>query len=413
MKAKTPPTSPKYKVKELEKLYKKNSPHKIDQPDPQRRKEFFITIIISVILALLAGFLGSLLFKWLVYEYPEKFSIFENEKQTVVINKDSSLDPKIKYNQIYQTVSPSIVDIYLSKEKTEDSLEGLYSPPDRKGSGLIVSSDGYILTTNKVINDRESSYKVITKDDKIYSVSQILNDPVTNLVFIKIKAEGLSAAQTMARKNISLGENSFIFGYDNFSSSPIFLDSKIQQLYYENLEENDDLIKSSENLNSYLTIEHNLEPSWEGRPLVYNNGKVIGIYSYDQNNKNIIIPATYFNSVVDSLVKEGEILRNFLGLKYVDLSQALNISENLAQERNRGLLIWNGDQEAVIDSSPADKVGLSKKDIIIAIDKEEIKNGFNFAEKIQAYSVGEIVDLKILRKGTEKEIKVTLEKLSP
>jgi len=413
MKAKTPPTSPKYKVKELEKLYKKKSPHQIEQPNRRSRKEFFLIIITAVILALLAGFLGSILFKWLSYEYPERFNFFEKEKQSIVINKDSSLDPKIKYNQIYQNASPSVIDIYLSKEKTEDSLDGVYLPVDRKGSGLIISSDGYIVTTNQVIEDSGESYKVVTKDNQVYSVSQILEDPATSLVFLKIKAEGLSVAQTILRKNISLGENSFVLGYDNFSSSPVFLSLKIQQLYYQDLDNSSDLIKSSEKLTNYLTVENNLDPSWEGRPLVYKNGQVIGLFSYDQDNKNIFIPSSYFNSVVDSLVKEGQILRNFLGIKYVDLSQALNISDGLSQEKNEGILIWSSEEEAVVDSSPADKVGLTKGDIIISLDKEEIKNSYNFSQKIQSYPTGEIVDLKILREGIEKEIKVTLEKFSP
>jgi len=407
MKAKIPPTSPKYKVKELEKLYQKDSLSRINQPDRKLRKELIYTILVTLIIGLLSGFLGSIIHVFLGFKYPETFSFNRNSNSVVIPSRE---EIRIKYDNIYQTVSPAIVDIYPQKEKTEDSLEGIYLPSEKAGSGLIISSDGFIATTDRVIEAGEA-YAVITKDGDSYLVEEAYDDPSTNLVFLKIKAEGLNVAQTVSREDISLGETAFVMA-NNYVSSPSFLVSEIEQIYYQPFEEKNDFVQSSERLNSYLTINKDLNQKWEGEPLVYKNGKIAGIYTYRDNKKNLFIPADYLKGVVNSLIEDNEVIRLNLGINYLDLKRVLNISSDLSQGRKNGLLIWNDKDEAVIKHSPADKAGLQKYDIIIEIDGQRIELVRDFSEKIQSYSLGEVIDLKVIRAGVEKEVKVTLEKLA-
>jgi serine protease Do len=138
--------------------------------------------------------------------------------------------------------------------------------------------------------------------------------------------------------------------------------------------------------------------------LASNTGGSVGI--------GFAIALDSIKTVIDSVRKTGEIIRPYLGVRYVAVDKALQKINNLSVDY--GALVARGStasELAVLPGSPADKAGILENDIILEINGERVDENNSLPKRMQRYVVGDSVTLKILRKGENQEIKVTLEKL--
>ncbi|MGB9763501.1 MAG: S1C family serine protease [Minisyncoccia bacterium] len=280
------------------------------------------------------------------------------------------------------------------------------------GTGFFISSDGLIVTNKHVVKDNNAEYTVLTNDGKKYDAKVLAKDSILDIAILKIKGNNfpyltlgdsskLKLGQTVIAIGNALGEfrNSVSVGVISGLSRTIKAHD-----YTGNVESLDEVIQTDAAIN----------PGNSGGPLLDLNGKVIGInVAMESGAENIAfaLPINTLKPIIESVKQYGEIIRPYLGIRYVVIDDNLKQKNHLPV--NYGVLVLRGnnsDELAVIPGSPADKAGIQENDIILEIDGKKLTPDQSLAQIISQKKVGDIVKLKILHKGQEKTIEVKLEK---
>lgn len=280
------------------------------------------------------------------------------------------------------------------------------------GSGFIVSSDGLIVTNKHVVADPDAEYTVFLRDETKYEATVLATDALNDIAILKIEAEDLPALQFGDSDNLLPGQTVIAIGNPllEFSNSvSVGVVSGLARSITAG-----DGAGYSEQLEGIIQTDAAINPGNSGGPLLNLNGEVIGVNVAVASAENIgfSVPASVVKKAVTSVQKTGKIVRTFLGVRYVPITESLKEANNLTVDY--GVLVARGEtveQLAVIPGSPADKAGLAENDIILEVDGIKLEEDVSLARIVAEKEVGEVITLKVLSKGEEEEIKVTLEEL--
>jgi len=169
----------------------------------------------------------------------------------------------------------------------------------------------------------------------------------------------------------------------------------------------------TEQLDQVIQTDAAINPGNSGGPLLNLAGEVVGVNvatSRGADNIGFALPAHAVRSVVESVIETGEIVRPYLGVRYVMINERIKELNNLTVEY--GALVVRGETReelAVMPGSPADKVGILENDIIMAVDGIGLRDK-DLVSVLRTKPVGATVVLTVLSKGVEETISVTLEK---
>jgi serine protease Do len=168
---------------------------------------------------------------------------------------------------------------------------------------------------------------------------------------------------------------------------------------------------SSETLQNLFQTDTAINQGNSGGPLVNTSGEVIGINTAVAGNAENIgfaIPINDLQGLINSVLKEGKLLRPYLGVRYISLTDDLAYEYNLGDHK-RGAYLAPGSETVVLDNSPAQKAGLKVKDIITKVDDVPINENNSLTSVLGRHSVGDKVTLTIIRDGKEQKLTATLE----
>lgn len=282
------------------------------------------------------------------------------------------------------------------------------------GSGFFVSSDGMVVTNKHVVADPDASYTVLTNDGKKFDAEVLAKDPFLDIAVLKVSLRGESISylsfgdsdqvklgQTAIAIGNALGEfrNSVSVGVVSGLSRSIVASAGFGQ---------------SELLEEVIQTDAAINPGNSGGPLLDSSGRVIGVnvaMVLGSENIGFALPSNTVKSVVDSVRIHGQIIRPYVGIRYMQITKSLAEKNNLPVDY--GVLVVRGDDPeelAVVPGSPADKAGIVENDIILEADGQKLDGDPSFGLIVRKKNVGDTLRLKILSKGTEREITVTLEK---
>ncbi|HDQ04252.1 MAG TPA: PDZ domain-containing protein [Deltaproteobacteria bacterium] len=280
------------------------------------------------------------------------------------------------------------------------------------GSGFFISADGYIVTNKHVVDDDKAEYTVLTNDGKKYDAEILAKDSTLDVAILKVKGNGfpylsfgdsdrLKPGQTVIAIGNALGEfrNSVSVGVVSGLSRSVVAG---------------DMFGKSQQLEGVIQTDAAINPGNSGGPLLDIAGKVIGVnvaVSRGAENIGFALTSNMVKSIADSVKQHGEIVRPYLGVRYIQITENLKKKNNLTVDY--GVLVSRGktpEDLAVIPGSPADKAGIVENDIILEVDGVKLEPGKSFASIIRQKGIGQTVKLKILHKGSEKEVEVKLEK---
>ena len=268
-------------------------------------------------------------------------------------------------------VLPSIVGITV--EYKVNAMFGGSSTAEASGSGIIVSSDGYILTNNHVVNSSSSSsYYQITEatgvkvklynDETEYPATVVGSDSQTDLAVIKIEKDGLTAAELGDSDSVQVGEFAMALG------NPLGLQSSISCgiVSAKNREVQDSETKNMFNL---IQTDAAINSGNSGGALVNADGKVIGINTLKLSGTGVegigfAIPINSTIPVYNELKTKGKIARPYIGISGIDVDEAKSKRYNVVQ----GVYI-----QSVENFSAAEKAGLKAGDVIIEANGTSIK----------------------------------------
>ncbi|MDP2683923.1 MAG: PDZ domain-containing protein [bacterium] len=417
MKPKMSPTSPKAKKeneqdKELNNYYMESLKN-IEKPNKKRTPIWFLFVVI------IFGFLGGILGQLVLLSYGSEIPFFDQldifsltERQPFFINSNNN-DNKLTLDEADQIVEDerySIVQIF-DLIGSSDNLTSLYIPDNQLGLGIAITNDGYFLTTDDVVIDNESEYVVITENKEVYLINSIIEDPSTNFKIITTDATNLKAINMASYDDIAKLEDIFIINKYGFGTNPQIQLSSIKEKNYRSVSELSDYFQSSEQLVSLLLID-SVDGMDNALAFTYDN-QAIGFVTI-VNDRSVIYPFYFIKDKIASVLENQEVIRPYLGINYINLSNIANISNDLSNEQTKGALIYNGDEIAeagIIKNSPAEKAGLQENDIILSINNQIINGYTSLSQLVQTYNAGDVVTLKVFRQGEELDIKITLESI--
>ncbi len=279
------------------------------------------------------------------------------------------------------------------------------------GSGFFISADGLVLTNKHVVADEEAEYTVVTNDNKEYRAKVVGRDPTNDLAVVKVEGRGFPVLALSNSTGLVIGQTVIAIGnslsqYRNTVTKGVV--SGIGRRVVAG-----DGAGSSEVIEEAIQTDAAINPGNSGGPLLNLKGEVVGINTAVNRGGQLIgfaIPANTAMPVVQSVKKFGRIIRPWLGVRYVLINERISKENNLPVKR--GALVLRGERRTdlpVIPGSPADKAGIEENDIIVSVNGRNIDETHTLAREIQKYQPAEVIELKILRKGAEKILKVKLE----
>lgn len=282
------------------------------------------------------------------------------------------------------------------------------------GSGFIVSRDGYIVTNKHVVLDDKAEYTVLMNDGQKYPAKVLARDQVNDIAIMKIEAKkDLPTVILGDSSNLKAGQAVIVIGnalgeFRNTVSTGV-----ISGLSRSIIAAGGEM--GTEQLVGVIQTDASINPGNSGGPLVDITGQVIGInVAIVQGAQGIgfAIPINEVKNSIDSVRRHGRIIRPWLGVRYIQVNKLIAEANKL--DVDYGALISKGDVEgelAVIPGSPADKAGLQENDIILEINGKKIDENNPLSKAISLLKVGDEVNLKVLSKGKEKNVKIRLEEM--
>lgn len=375
------------------------------------QKKFNWIPIVMVAVAFVAGIIGGAIGPRL---FPERLtSINSASTGQRVVSSQSELIASIA-----KEVGPSVVSITVKSESQPTALEQLFGGgagqvSEGAGTGIVLSSDGVIMTNRHVVDSGVTSVSVTTSDGKQYDNVEILaRDPRTNfdIAFLKIKGVndlkpakiGDSSKMQVGDGVVAIGnalgefQNTVTTGIISGLSRPITAGDAT----------------SAESLTNLFQTDAAINPGNSGGPLVNMNSEVIGINTAvagsGAQNIGFSIPTNDIKAQIASILKDGKLSIPYLGVRYIMLNEALKARYELATAEGAWLKAGQ-DAQAVQNGSPADKAGLKEGDIVTKVNGEPVNKDNPLATRLSKYNVGDTIDITYLRDGKEQTTKAKLE----
>jgi serine protease Do len=268
------------------------------------------------------------------------------------------------------------------------------------GSGVIVESDGYIITNNHVVQDA-NVITVTLNDKREYTAELIGTDPSSDLALIKIDATKLPKLEYGNSDQVKVGEWVLAVG------NPFNLTSTVTAGIISAKARNLNILGSNSNVESFLQTDAAVNPGNSGGALVNVNGELIGINAAIASNTgsyagySFAIPANVVKKVAEDLKKYGEVQRSFLGASFSEINSKLAADLNLKEIK--GIYINNVDPNGASAESE-----IQKGDIILSINGVEMNSYSILKEFLGQHRPGEKVDAIISRDNKEIVKKITL-----
>lgn len=349
------------------------------------------------VLVILAGFLnlaGPQVGQWW---RNLKDSLVQVQTQTTVQQKIVSEESAVI--SAVEKASPAVVSI-TAQQVVLSPFGGTSTEDSSIGTGFIVEPNGLVLTNKHVVAAENARYRVILKDGTDYEVQEIHRDPFVDLAILKIDASGLPTVTLGDSSNLKVGQTAVAIGnaLGKFSNTvTVGVISGIGRGVTASSG-----FGQSEVLDDVIQTDAALNPGNSGGPLLNLSGEVVGINvatTSGAENIGFSIPVNAVKPVLDDFKVKGRIVRPFLGVEYVIVTEDLSVLRQLPQ----GAFI-----QRVVEGTPAEEAGLKAGDIIVKIDGKDINEQKTLAQVIRSHKVGDRLVLTIDRNGETLALTATL-----
>lgn len=268
------------------------------------------------------------------------------------------------------------------------------------GSGVIISSDGYIVTNNHVIADADD-IEVTLHDNQSYKATVVGTDPSTDLALLQIRAKDLPTVSLTDSDDVRIGQWVLAVG------NPMGLNSTVTAGIISAKGRNINLLREQYAVEDFIQTDAAINPGNSGGALVNLSGGLVGINTAIASptgtfaGYGFAIPTNIVSKVVDDLIQYGMVQRGVLGI------MIKSVDSNFAKEKdldtNQGAYV-----DSLLDNSAAAKAGIQVGDVIQSVNDQNVNNSAQLQGLIARYRPGENVSVKVLRDGKEKIFDVVL-----
>lgn len=304
---------------------------------------------------------------------------------------------------VVEKCADAVVEITI---ETQSTIYGRYTyTSEGNGSGVIISSDGYILTNNHVISGA-NKISVTLRNGTKYEATLVGKDSKTDVAIIKIEAKDLTTAVIGNSDSLVVGEIAIAIGNPLGQLGGTVTDGIISAL-----EREIELDNSTMNL---IQTNAAINPGNSGGGLFNANGELIGIVvakssGVDVEGLGFAIPVNDVKDVINDILEHGYAKnRAFLGVSLRDTSYQSNNSSMPFYSMFFSQINYGAAVDEVVTDSPADKAGIKKDDIIISLDNEVVSSASDVSSKITNYDVGDKISIGLIRDNKTLNVEVTL-----
>ncbi|HTY03173.1 MAG TPA: Do family serine endopeptidase [Rhodocyclaceae bacterium] len=266
------------------------------------------------------------------------------------------------------------------------------------GSGVVVSTEGYVLTNYHVV-EAADEIEVASNDGRRFAAKVVGTDPESDLAVLRVPAEARLVPITFAAADsVRVGDIVLAIG-NPFGVGQTVTSGIVSALGRKGLNTFENFIQTDAAIN----------PGNSGGALVDSNGKLVGIntaiYSQTGGNMGIgfAIPVSLARNVMEQIIKTGGVTRGWIGVEVQEMTPEL--AESFGMPTAEGALI-----AGVMRNSPADKAGIHPGDVLLAIDGHRIKDAENMLELIATLEPGKAGRITLRRDGREFEVKTLIGK---
>src|SRR5512136_217234 len=323
--------------------------------------------------------------------------------------------------EVAKKVQPAVVNITTEKTVTlkpwerfgedffkgspfEDFFRGFgFSPRDKEkefkqkkkggGSGVIVDKEGYVLTNNHVIEGADK-VKVKLNDGREFTATVKGQDSRTDLAVLHINAKNLPVANLGDSDQLEVGEWAIAIG------SPFGLEHTVT-VGVISAKGRSGL--GTGNYEDFIQTDASINPGNSGGPLINIDGEVIGINAMiiqPGTGIGFAIPVNMAKQILSDLIKQGKVVRPWLGISVQDLTPEL--IEHFKVKEKEGVVVGQ-----VYPGTGAEKAGIASGDIIKSVDDKAIKTVKELVKEVQKKKVGQKVKLSIIRDGKPVTLEIT------
>jgi len=417
---KTPDSDAKTSSSAVSSRFSSSAPRSRLQDKRQRFKIFAVTF--GLMLSIAAGFLGG----WVGANGRSDTDL--TSATTTTAQQRLAANESQLIATVAKKVSPSVVSVNVVSQSTTSSqsqdIFGLgYDEPQSQteeaaGTGIIISSDGLIITNRHVVPAGTTSVSVTLSDGTEYKDVQVVGrtseSDSLDIAFLKIKdtkGHKLTPAELGDSGKVQVGDLVVAIGnaLGQFSNT---VTSGIISGYGRSVQAGDQSGSSVENLSDLFQTDAAINEGNSGGPLVNSAGQVIGIntaVSGEGQNIGFAIPINDVNGLIKQVLATGKFQRSYLGVRYVPLTSS--VADQLGLKQTAGAYVQpsqDSGQAGVIAGSPADKAGVKEGDIITEVDGTKIDQEHSLTSLVGLKSVGDKVKLTVVRDGKTITLTATI-----
>ncbi len=338
--------------------------------------------------------------------------------QRVVLDEQSNL-----ISAIADEVGKSVVSVTVMSQTSNDPYATFFgfgnTQQESAGTGIILSSDGLIITNRHVVPKGTTNVNVTLSDGTEFKDVEVVgrtnpNDSL-DVAFLKIKDLGgkkLTPAKLGESNKMRVGDSVVAIGnaLGQFQNT---VTSGIISGYGRSVEASDSSGGGSESLDNLFQTDAAINAGNSGGPLVNLNGEVIGINtavaSGGAENIGFAIPIDNVKGLINSVEKTGKLERPYIGVVYVTLTD--DIAKQYSLSVSRGAYIPQSSdygQQTILADGPAAKAGIKEGDVITKVDNTDINEKNSLASVLGKRQPNDKVKVELNRSGDKKTVEVTL-----
>ena len=362
-----------------------------------------VALVLAAVMGFAGGYVGSQMngSKVVIQQVAPSGSSSSSGSDSSITSASAS-GSSLTTEQVADLVSPSVVVITTEQVVySQWSWYGQSQVESGAGSGVIISSDGYILTCAHVVDGASSI--TVTIDDKDYTATLVGEDTTSDVAVIKIDATGLTPATVGDSDNLKVGQSVMAVGNPLGELGGTVTGGMISALNRSVTIQG----SSSVNTMSLIQMDASVSPGNSGGGLFNMNGELIGIVnakssSSDAEGLGFAIPINDAIKVAQELLENGYVTgRPYLGITYLGVEDAQTAAQ-------LGVNAYGVYVVEVVKGGPAERAGLQSGDRIVSIDGTEIASKDDLGTLMQKHAAGDTLNITIARNGQMQTVSVTL-----
>lgn len=269
------------------------------------------------------------------------------------------------------------------------------------GSGVIIASEGYIVTNHHVIKGADN-IKVTLNDQRTFEAEVVGSDPDTDIALLKIDEDNLPYIEFGDSDELRLGQWVLAVG------NPFNLTSSVTAGIISAKGRAFGVLRDGEMpIESFIQTDAPVNVGNSGGALVNLKGELVGIPTLiisptrTYTGNAFAVPSAIVSKVVEDLIEFGEVQRGVLGITIEDVTS--DLAEEKGLERIRGVYIAD-----VVDGSAADKAGIRRGDVVIEINGVSVNSTSQLQEQVGRHRPGDEIDVALVRDGSRREVSAEL-----